>query len=388
MAQDHVERHAVKGEHGVEAGLDGAINAAVTRRFTMHEARAQHRRKRERNKRRHRDGCRYGERKFPEQAANDAAHEQERYEHRDQRNADGEHRKADLARAFERGRKRCCAVLDVTMNVFDHDDGVVDHKAHSDGERHQRDIVEAEIEQIHRPAGTQQRQRHGDAGNESGPEVAQEEKNDQHDQSDGERQGELNVAHGSAYGDGPVEHGLDLHGRRDSGSELRELRLDLIDRVDDVRARLLENGQHDARLVVVVGGNVAIDRFRNGLADIAHADGRTIAISQDDVIELRRVGDLIVGGDGEAEFVGVDGAFGGIGGRAHQRAADLLERNPGRRELGGVDLDADRRLLVAEDHDLGDTGDLRDLLCQEKIGIIVDLGQRHGIGARREQEDR
>ena len=39
------------------------------------------------------------------------------------------------------------AVLDMAIDVLDHDDGVVDHEADRDGERHQREIVEAEAEQ-------------------------------------------------------------------------------------------------------------------------------------------------------------------------------------------------------------------------------------------------
>ena len=77
------------------------------------------------------------------------------------------------------------------------------------------------------------------------------------------------------------------------------------------------------------------------------------------------LGDLVVGGDREAELVGVDRAFGGVGGRSDQRVADLLERHAAGGKLGRIDLDADRRGSVAEDRDLGDAGHLRDLLGEE-----------------------
>ena len=57
-------------------------------------------------------------------------------------------------------------------------------------------------------------------------------------------------------------------------------------------------------------------------------------------------------------------------------------------ELGRVDLDADRRLLLAADHHLGDARNLRNLLGQNVVGIVVDRGQRQRIGACREDHDR
>ena len=43
---------------------------------------------------------------------------------------------------------------------------------------------------------------------------------------------------------------------------------------------------------------------------------------------------------------------------------------------------------VAEDRDLRDAGDLRNLLGQEQIGVFVDRGQRNGVGPQRQQQDR
>src|SRR5882672_10374811 len=44
-------------------------------------------------------------------------------------------------------------------DVFDHHDGVVDHEAGSDRQRHQRQIVEAEAAKPHDPEGRDQRKR-------------------------------------------------------------------------------------------------------------------------------------------------------------------------------------------------------------------------------------
>src|SRR5215831_17281030 len=341
VAEHHVERALVERQHGIEAGLNDAVDAAVVFRFAMHEARAQHRRQRERDQRRHRDRGRDGQREFAEHAADDAAHEQERDEHRHQRQADRQHGEADLARALERGLERRGAILDVAVDVLHHHDGVVDDEADGDGERHQRQIVEAEIEHVHRRARAEQREWHGYARNHGCPETAQEQQDDQHHEGDGERQRELDVVHGGANGGGAVENGFHLDGRWNPRRELRQLRLDLVDRVDDVGAGLLENGQYDAAVVVLIGGNGAVDRLADRLADVAHPDGRAVTVGEDDVVELLGSGDLIVGGDREAEFVGVDRALGRVRRGGDERAANFFQRYAGRGELGRVDLDAD-----------------------------------------------
>ena len=69
-------------------------------------------------------------------------------------------------------------------------------------------------------------------------------------------------------------------------------------------------------------------------------------------------------------------------------AADVLQRQADRGELGRIDLDADRRLLLAADRDLGDAGHLRDLLGEEIVGVVVDGDERQRVGMRRQHQDR
>ena len=51
--------------------------------------------------------------------------------------------------ALERRLQRRFALLDVARDVLDHDDGVVDDEAGGDGQRHQREVVQAVAEQVH-----------------------------------------------------------------------------------------------------------------------------------------------------------------------------------------------------------------------------------------------
>ena len=96
-----------------------------------------------------------------------------------------------------------------------------------------------------------------------------------------------------------VEDDLDHHGRWNLGGKPRQLRLDLVDRLDDVGAGLLIDVQQNAGIVVLVGGDVAVGGFGDGAADIAHPDRRAVAIGQYDIVERLRLGDLVVGRDGE-----------------------------------------------------------------------------------------
>ena len=54
-------------------------------------------------------------------------------------------------------------VLDVAVDVLQHHDRIVDHEADRDGQRHQRQVVQAVADDVHQRRGAQQRQRHGDA---------------------------------------------------------------------------------------------------------------------------------------------------------------------------------------------------------------------------------
>ena len=115
--------------------------------------------------------------------------------------------------------------------------------------------------------------------------------------------------------------------------------LDLLDRLDDVDAGLLEDDEEDVALAVaprrlgVVGGPV--DRF----ADVADADRRAIAIGDDDVVPCLGVRELVVVEDGEGLPDAVDRALGAVDRGLSDLPADVLELEVLLDELGRVDLD-------------------------------------------------
>ena len=141
----------------------------------------------------HRRADGYG--KLAEQTAHQAGEKEQGDENGHQRQGHGKNGETNLARAVS-----CClhpafAHLQVADNVFQHHDGVVDHKAHGQGQGHERHGVEAVTEQIHDRKGADQRHGKRQAGDDRGAQVADKEKDHQHHQGQGQQQGELDVMH-------------------------------------------------------------------------------------------------------------------------------------------------------------------------------------------------
>jgi hypothetical protein len=98
MAQRHVEAAPVTREHHVKSPLRKEVQTAVAHAgLRTQKARAHDRRQRHRDKSRNQNGHRHGDGKLAKHAADDAPHQQQRNEHRDQRQADRHDGEADLA---------------------------------------------------------------------------------------------------------------------------------------------------------------------------------------------------------------------------------------------------------------------------------------------------
>src|SRR5208282_3214446 len=69
-------------------------------------------------------------------------------------------------------------------------------------------------------------------------------------------------------------------------------------------------------------------------------------------------------------------------------AAEILQVQSVRRQLGGIRLDAHRRLLSAADADQAYSGQLRDLRRQPGVGKVFDFGESKSVRAERQGEDR
>src|SRR6516162_5484052 len=222
MAQCHHQPTVVNGGQPIKEALERARDQARSRSaLRRQEAGAHHRGQTQRDNDRDEDRHHDGDGELAEQQADDTAHQKQRYEHRSQRDRDRHDRKTDLAGALQSSLHRGLPLLDVSHDVFDHDDRIVDDKADGDRQRHQREIVEAVADHIHDHEGADQRHRHRYRRDQSPPKFAQEEENDPDDQPDRQQQRMLDIGDAGTDRLRAVRHDMDLERRRQRGFELR-----------------------------------------------------------------------------------------------------------------------------------------------------------------------
>ena len=111
----------------------------------------------------------------------------------------------------------------------------------------------------------------------------------------------------------------------------------------------LKTIEEHAALAGRPGGLLGVLRAGDGLADVAHAQRRAVAVGDDHVVPGVGDGELVVGVDGVAAHLAVDAALGRVDGRDRQLGAHVLQRQVLGHQLGRIELDADGRLLLAAD---------------------------------------
>ena len=349
---------------------------------------AHHRRRRQRHHERDHHRHRQRHREFVEQPPDDPAEEDQRREHGDQRQADRQHGEADLVRALDRRLEARHALFEVARDVLEHDDRVVDHEAGRDGQRHQRQVVEAEAEQIHHAERADDRSRHRDARNRRRPHAPQEREHHQDHQRDGDDQRLLGVGQRLANGLGPVDGDRQIDVARQRGGEARQLRAHVVDGVDDVGAGLARQHDGDPRLAVDETGVAQVLDRVDDLGDVGQLDRRAVAIGDHQIAVLRRLRRLVVGVDLIVGVVVLDRALRAVGVGGGERGADVLEADAVVEDRRRIDLDPHGRQRRARDVDLADSRKLRQALLQDVRGEIVELARRARRRGHRDHHDR
>ena len=179
-----------------------------------------------------------------------------------------------------------------------------------------------------------------------------------------------------------------MDGWRDRRLQPRQRRFDVIHRVDHVGAGLLEDHQDDAAAAVLPGGQFLVLRPVDRLADVAHPHRRAVAIGQNHVVELGRLGELVVVVQGVGRGRAVDDSLRCIHRRIDQVLAHILQCHAHRRELGGIDLHPDRALLLPADEHLRHARELGNLLRQHVVGVVVRFDQWQRVGLHRQDQNR
>ncbi len=217
--------------------------------MTQH-ARAHHWRQGQGHHRRDQNGHRQGDGKLTEQTPDDIPHKQQRDQHRNQREGEGDNGEADLARPFQRRRQRLFPFFDIAGDVFDHHDGVIHHKAGGDGQGHQRQVVDREVEEHHHREGAHQREWHRHGGNNGRRNVAQEQVDDHHHQRNRQHQLKLGIADRGANVGGAIRQHLDADRFRQAVDKRWQHGANAVGGINDIRPRLALHVHHNRLLLV------------------------------------------------------------------------------------------------------------------------------------------
>ena len=333
---------------------------------------ANHRRDRERHHSGNHDGKGQGQRKFPQQPADDAIHENQGRESRDQRQTDRQHRKTDLPGTFERRLIGPHPALEVAVHVLDHDDGVVDHETDRNRQRHQGKIIDRETGEPHAGAGPGQGQRHRDACRDGRRDPAQKREHHQHNEECGRQQRPLHILDAGTDGSGAIDKGGDFDGAGNPLPQFGYQCLDAINGVDDVGIALLGNLDQNRRLLVEPGDRPAVADGILYIRHIREPDEAAIGAFDQDIAEFGGRAHLPVDRQGFALAAAIEDADRAQRVGIYDREPDVIGGNPGIGESDRIERNPDRGLVGAADSDFADARDLRDALRDHRIRHVID----------------
>ena len=321
-------------------------------------------------------------------AADNPAHQENRKEHRDQRDADRQHGKSNFPRAGEGRLEALRTRIGVAGYIFEHHDRIVDHEAGRDREGHQRQIVQAKVHEIHRAKSAYDRNQHGDAWNDRGTNIAQEQEDNQRDQENRDGQGPFGVMQRGADRSTAIGGGQEFDIVWHRRLEMRQFRLHALDRVDDVGAGLPENDRENggAALGQAQVAHV-LDRVQH-VGDVGETNRSAIAVGNDEGRIIGGPGRLIVGVNLEMPFAVLDRAFRAVGVGGGERRAHVLKADAIFGQGVRVELDAHRGQGTPENENLTDAIKLGKPLLEDIAGEIIHLTARLGLRRHGEDKDR
>ena len=349
---------------------------------------AHHRRQGQRNHHRDDDRDRQGDGEFVEYPPHHAADQQHREEHRHQRDAHGNDGEGHFLGALQRRLHPGLAVLQVTGDVFQNNDRVVDHETGRDDQRHQREIVEAEAEQVHRPESAQQCQRHADGGHQRRLQVPQEQEHNQDHQHGGDDQRHLHVKHRIADGGGGVHQRAELDGGGQRRLQLRHHLADIVHHLDDVGAGLLGDIDQNRRLAVE-GAQVADILYPvHHLGHVLQPDRGTIAIRDDQGAVVAGGAGHVIGINLERLFALLNVALGCVGIGRGDRGAHIGQADAVLEQGARVQLNANGGKRRAVERHIAHARNLRQLLLDDIGSLVIDLARRQVLRRHRQDQDR
>ena len=344
--------------------------------------------------RREEDRDRHGHGELLIHRAGDARDECRGDEHRGEDEGDGDHWAGNLRHRLDGGIARGEPLLDVGLDGFDNDDGVVHHEADREDHAEKGERVDREAQHREHGEGADERDRDGDERDERGAPALQEDEDDGDDED--HRLEERLDDFLDAVGDG--ERGVERDGVFEPrGEEFRLLReeiAELFHCVHGVRARELVDGDDAGVLALEAAADVVNLAAEFHAGDILHADDRAVGVgADDDLLKFLDGGEAAGGGDGEGENLALrDGFAADLAGRVDlvlggDGGDDLGDRDVERGEAVRLHPDAHRVLARAEDAHAADALDAAEGLVEVDVGVIRQEGRIEFAARGGEDED-
>src|SRR5208283_611644 len=387
--QDPAQAAFVEAQDPIECALAGSEHFAVLVIPLMFEqARTHHRCRGKRNAQGYQNGNREGHGELAEEPAHNATHHQNGNEDGNQRDADGEDGKSNLAGTLERRLHGRHALLEIARDIFDHYNRIVHHKAGRNSERHEREIVDAVVKKVHHAERADQGDGDGDGGNQRGADASQEEENHQNNQGNGDDKGALDVLNGSANGLGAVDHDFRVDGGRDGGSQCRNRGADTIHGIDDVGARLTENDDENRGLPVDEAGSAYVLRGILDVGDIGQLHGSAVVVADHQRHVVYGFEKLVVGYDVGAGCAIYNLSLGAVGILPAQHRGNVLQAEAIAVKLRRIHIHAHSRQRTTANRHLPDTLNLGKALLHDGGGGVVQSAAVVYRGGKRQDHDR
>ncbi len=215
------------------------------------ERRRQGQRQKQRDDRRRRDRDRELAIEFARDAGQEGDGHEDRAEDQDDRDQGGRHFVHRTMRRFARTEP----LFEVSLDILDHDDGVVDDDADRQHQAEHRQGVERIAERREHREGSDQRDRDGDDGDDGRAPALQEDDDDEDDEDHRLQKRLLNLAHRFADEFGRVPDDPIFEALGESLGSVGELRLDAFGSGERIGARPLGDAEDHA----ILAGEVGVD---------------------------------------------------------------------------------------------------------------------------------
>src|SRR5271157_199345 len=167
----------------------------------------------------------------------------------------------------------------MALDVFDDDDGIVDHQAGGERDAEQRQSVDGEAQQLDESERTDERDGDRDRRNDGGAPIFEENEDDQDDQEDGRAEGRDYVADRFADRVGGVEGDLILHAGRKALGQALEFGEAAAAHVEGVGGGELGDADANGFAPVVVEIGAVVFGAELSVTDVAQADESAIRIA-------------------------------------------------------------------------------------------------------------